>query len=67
MELSLTQKLLVHLLKESGAEETEIIAICLAFKDKEENMEDMILYIVDNHPTMDQISLKTAELLGIEI
>ena len=49
------QKVLMHLLIQSGVEEDEFVGTMLMLKDSVQEQEEMLLYLWDNNPTPQQI------------
>lgn len=63
MGLSKVQRVLLHLLKEAGADQTMTICIMLALKKSDKAMIDLLLYIYDNKPSVNEISEKFLDIL----
>ena len=53
-----TMKILAKLLLYSGVSKNNAIAVSALLKDSEEKMEDLFLWIYDNHPNEEEIMLK---------
>ena len=53
-----TMKILAKLLPYSGVSKNNAIAVSALLKDSEEKMEDLFLWIYDNHPNEEEIMLK---------
>ena len=65
MELSMTEKVLIHLLKTSKIDKDAIIGITLMLREQETMMEDMIIYLSDNpKATQADTLMKAVELTG---
>jgi hypothetical protein len=58
MALTETMKILAKLLLYSGVSKNNEIAVSALLKDCEEKMEDLFLWIYDNHPNEEEIMLK---------
>jgi hypothetical protein len=58
MALTETMKILAKLLLYSGVSKNNAIAVSALLKDCEEKMEDLFLWIYDNHPNEEEIMLK---------
>ena len=62
MKLTETQEVLLHLLRTSGVGKNNTIAVMVMLKENDEMMEDLCLWIYDNHPSEEQIMLKAIEM-----
>lgn len=62
MEPTLAHKVIVQQLKNMNAEEDRIIGIGLMFQKSEESLIDLILWIDDNNPTLDETIEKAVEI-----
>lgn len=68
MELTQTEKDLTDLLNASGVDKTTIIAMMLSLQELEEEMQELIMFIVrrykqGNQATVDEIGEKYLELI----
>lgn len=57
-QLTETIKILAKLLLHSGVSKNNAIAVSAMLRNDEEAMEDLFLWIYDNHPTEEQIMRK---------
>lgn len=62
MALSQVQKIFVQQLKNLGADRNMVIGISLMLKKSEQSLIELILWIEDNNPTLDEISEKALEI-----
>ena len=58
MALTETMKILAKLLLHSGVSKNNAIAVSAMLRDSEEKMQDLFLWIYDNHPSEEQIMRK---------
>ncbi len=58
MALTETQEVLVELLQSSNVSKNNTIAVMLMLKESEEKMQNLFLWIYDNHPSEEEIMRK---------
>ena len=58
MALTETQEVLVELLQSSKVSKNNTIAVMLLLKDSENKMQQLAIWIYDNHPTEERIIRK---------
>lgn len=67
MAVTKAEKILITLLKESNLGINNILGVMLLLQKEEALIEDMIVWIYDNHPTEDEILEKMAEIFSEDL
>ena len=62
MALTETQEVLVELLQSSKVSTNNTIAVMLLLKDSEDKMQQMAIWIYDNHPSEEEIMRRALEM-----
>ena len=62
MKLTETQEVLLQLLRTSGVGKNNTIAVMVMLKENEDIMQQMAIWIYDNHPSEEQIMRKAIEM-----